>query len=43
MVVAVASAFSSAETDDMAAAKIAAMINPITPIGMLATTNDGKT
>ncbi len=43
MVVAVARAFSSAEIEDIAAAKIAAIIKPITPIGIFSTTKVGKT
>ena len=43
MIVAVASEFSSAAIDDMAAAKIAAMMSPTSPMGISVVTNVGKT
>ena len=43
MIVAVASAFSSAAIADIAAAKIAAIIRPTRPTGICVVTNVGKT
>ena len=43
MIVAVASAFSSPPLADIAAAKIAAIISPTSPIGIRVVMNVGKT